>query len=214
MEAGTFTGSGFGMNTIKNMEWVFAGNEDFIDVIKGDAADNYFSGARGDDRMNGGGGDDRLFGGEGGDLLVGGDGDDRLEGDRDDTAGSSFSHGKDFLKGGDGNDTLLGGGNRDKLFGQAGADLLNGGDGDDILLGGSGKDTFQFSLGTDRVRDFEREVDKIDVSGGDSTASFHNLDEMSIREVQGAVMITAGASVLIIENITFTELRPADFIFT
>lgn len=64
-----------------------------------------------------------------------------------------------------GDDTLQGGGGRDLLVGGAGAD---------VLQGGSGADTFQFAAGDspvsgpDRILDFQRGLDRIDLAGVDA----------------------------------------------
>lgn len=73
-----------------------------------------------------------------------------------------------------GNDVLIGGAGNDVVFGQGGNDTLIGGTGDDILIGGSGNDTFKWMEGdqgtvgnaaSDRITDFVRGNDKIDIAG-------------------------------------------------
>lgn len=86
--------------------------------------------------------------------------------------------GNNTLSGGGGNDTLRGGAGRDRLEGGAGRDRLDGGAGRDDLFGGAGADVFVFArLGDsvrganrDRIADFARGSDKIDVSGIDANA--------------------------------------------
>ena len=126
-------------------DWLWGGGSD--DVMYGDAgndrlygqngADQLWGGA-GNDRLKGHGGDDRLEGGAGIDLLVGGAGDDQLYGRED----------NDWLLGGDGNDVLGGGTGNDKMWGGTGADYFFYGPAD----------------GTDIIKDFEDDIDKIDLT--------------------------------------------------
>src|SRR6187455_2495785 len=66
-----------------------------------------------------------------------------------------------------GNDSLSGESGADLLFGGNGNDNLTGGSGNDTLEGGAGHDTFAFAEGSgqDRIEDFTRGEDLIDVSG-------------------------------------------------
>lgn len=97
---------------------------------------------------------ERAFAGD--DILVGNRLGDRLEG---------FA-GRDILRGGRGNDDLFGG---------RGRDVIDGGAGADRLWGGSDADVFDFNAASDsapstrdRIRDFARGLDRIDVSGIDA----------------------------------------------
>jgi Ca2+-binding RTX toxin-like protein len=73
---------------------------------------------------------------------------------------------------------LVGNGGGDRIDGGRGGDALDGGLGSDRLFGGKGADRFVFdSLGDsakgsarDRIGDFERKVDEIDLSGIDADA--------------------------------------------
>lgn len=149
------------------------------DTLNGGGGKDTLSGGAGKDNLNGGAGDDTLKGGGGDDLLVGGGGRGR-----DQLVGGG---GDDTLKGGGGADRLLGGGNDDRLIGQGGGDFLDGGKGRDSLFGGAGGDTlkggagadrmnggggsdvFVFTSrdigGVDRIADFRRGVDKVDLTG-------------------------------------------------
>ncbi len=87
--------------------------------------------------------------------------------------------GNDVLDGGGGSDRLTGGAGADVLWGRTGNDALSGGAGRDVLIGGSGIDTLTGGAGTDRfefnaeisdperavdrITDFERGVDLIDL---------------------------------------------------
>ena len=90
-------------------------------------------------------------------------GDDRLEGSDLDDQLVAFN----------GNDAVIGKAGNDFLIGGPGSDTLAGGAGADSLVGGLGADSFAFDLTAlsdgaagilDRVMDFERGVDLIDVS--------------------------------------------------
>ena len=61
---------------------------------------------------------------------------------------------------------LNGGAGDDILNGGVGPDVLDGGTGNDQLFGQSGADSFVFALGyeADRVRDFEDDVDTIQIN--------------------------------------------------
>jgi serralysin len=112
---------------------------------------------------------DRLSGNDLANVLTGLEGNDTLEGDKgDDTLFGNA--GNDDLHGDHGDDILHGGAGRDTLSGGQGDDLLNGGAGDDVLSGGSGRDTFAFTEtgGKDRIVDFNRNQDTIDLSGLDA----------------------------------------------
>lgn len=132
-----------------------------------------------DDKVMAGGGDDMVWGGSGHDTIFGGNGHDTISG----------NNGKDFLDGGDGYDLLVGGYGDDFLRGGSGADRLVGGVGDDRLLGqlgadkligGFGGDTFLFRAFSDSkananqrdsILDFQRGIDKIDLSWIDADRS-------------------------------------------
>lgn len=95
--------------------------------------------------------------------------------------------------GGSGNDSLTGnvianslygGGGSDTLSGGGGNDTLTGGTGVDVLVGGDGADNFVFAAGDssaasgqhDRISDFAKGTDRIDISGIDAIASTGTLD--------------------------------------
>jgi serralysin len=94
----------------------------------------------------------------------------------------------DPMQGTSGNDTLNGGTGTQTLRGLAGDDMLNGGSGNDVLIGGvgkdrltggSGSDVFLFEsigdspadLGRDRITDFQRGMDKIELSALDANSA-------------------------------------------
>ena len=156
------------------------------------------------DRLIGGKGWDRLFGNDGADLLRGGPGRDRLEGgagaDRLRGEGGADrlfgGRGADDLRGGEGADLIRGGPGDDALRGGPGADTLAGGPGDDRLWGGRGADLFVFGPadGTDRVKDWEDGLDRIEL--GVAT-----LQDVTISDTAwGHARLSFGATVVIVEG--------------
>ena len=142
---------------------------DRANTIFGTGSADTINALRGNDTVRAGAGDDTVFGGFGNDVLYGDRGNDTLYGEQ----------GNDELFGGAGNDFLLGGAGNDLLEGGAGDDLLNGGTGFDLLTGGSGADRFVFTdvldslVGSsrDRITDFDRNADHIDLSGIDANST-------------------------------------------
>lgn len=120
--------------------------------------------------------DDQLFGNNLANVLSGGAGIDILYGDAGDDILDGGA-GMDALVGGSGNDRLYGGADSDVLTGGDGADRLYGGTGDDLLTGGAGNDVFVIAeLGQDRISDFRRGQDKIDLSGLDANSTTEDHD--------------------------------------
>lgn len=161
------------------------------DNLNGESGADVLDGGDGNDALNGGFGNDTMLGGAGSDTLLGMGDHDYIEGGAD----------ADRMVGGDGNDTLIGGSGNDTITGDAGDDVIQGGTGYDILIGKSGADTFVFdsaaemSDGTaDRIKDFERGRDIIDISGIDDersftfigTSAFSATGGMEIRYVMNA----------------------------
>lgn len=114
-------------------------------------------------------GNDTITGGDFGDRLTGRGGSDALYGGK----------GADTLDGGTGNDRLFGGADNDLLSGGYGADTMTGGAGMDDMTGGTGADSFVFkdisetakaTAKADIIRDFERGLDRIDLSAIDANA--------------------------------------------
>lgn len=104
-------------------------------------------------------------GSSGNNVLVGNDGANTLYG----------LNGNDTLSGGAGNDRLEGGKGEDRLNGGTADDVLVGGMGRDWLTGGAGRDVFVLATrddsknsGMDRILDFTRGEDRIDLSGIDA----------------------------------------------
>jgi len=114
------------------------------------------------DTLVSGNNSDTLSGLDGNDLLTGANGNDTLNG----------GDGNDTLNGDNGNDVLNGGAGNDTMSGANGDDRLNGGAGNDLMSGANGKDIFAFSEigGADRIVDFKRGDDKIDLSAIDAVS--------------------------------------------
>lgn len=169
----------------------------YNDVISGDAGNNIIDGGAGRDTLIGGAGIDtvsyatasaavtvnlllfRVGGAATGDTLLsfenitGSDFNDTLEGNLQ----------ANVIDGGAGNDTIRGGLGADSLFGGTGNDTISGGLGDDRITGGDGADRMDGGLGrdvfvfedtdgsTDRILDFNRGQDKIDLSAIDANGA-------------------------------------------
>ena len=167
---------------------------------------------------------ERAFGGSGADLLTGNAGTNRLRGGDGADVLSGLA-GADALLGQNGADQLLGGDGDDWLFGGTGKDVLDGGAGNDRLLGsidadrltgGAGDDAFVFEdfedfipvtgSALDRITDFVRGDDVIDLSGIDAngvlageqafkfggTSVVNALGELSYRFVGATTVISIG----------------------
>lgn len=117
--------------------------------ITGTSVNETIDGLAGNDTLDGQGGADTINGGDGRDRITGGAGGDKLYG-------------------GNENDWLFGGSENDRLFGGEGTDRLAGGTGNDVLNGGNGTDIFVFARGdgSDRVADFQDNVDELSFGGG------------------------------------------------
>ena len=194
--------------------------------LQGGAMADILSGRQGNDTLIGGAGNDRLIGGTGADQHLGGDGRDvasyqlatsGVQADltrvltgttRGEAAGDSFVSIENLI-GSAHRDWLGGDALANVIWGQGGDDGLVGRAGNDHLFGGTGADRFVFRTGydTDRIRDFQDNVDTIllgDFAGvtSASTALTH------ARQSGAHVVFDFGAGdVLVVENITLAALR-------
>lgn len=138
-----------------------------IENAKGGSGDDLLHGNGAANDLRGLGGADKLLGVNGKDFLKGGGGKDILRG-----GGQN-----DTLRGDKGGDKLFGDKGKDKMFGGGGNDKMIGGAGKDIMTGNAGSDTFRFlkagdsgtGSNSDVVKDFNRGVDKIDLSAVTAT---------------------------------------------
>ena len=106
---------------------------------------------------------ENVTGTQSGDTIIGDQVGNFLKGE----AGVDFisgNGGADTILAGDGNDTVLGGSGQDKIDGGRGRDILTGGDDADRFLYFSTGDSPVGSGARDTIRDFEKGLDKIDVS--------------------------------------------------
>ncbi len=207
------------------------------DILQGRWGDDTLIGGSEDDFLYGGLDTDWLEGGTGGDLLDGGDGTDtaiysgstsisinlftgtafggEASGDTltsiENITGSTFS---DYIAGDYADNRFEGGDGNDTLQGRWGADTLLGGLGNDRLFGGADIDLFVFEskFGQDKIMDFDKGVEKIDVSAV-SNASAGSL-HFSIG-ASGNLFADFGG-VDTIEFVGFSgigQVSAADFIF-
>jgi serralysin len=111
-------------------------------------------------------------------------------------------------------DRIAGNGGDDFIFGLRGTDRLGGGLGFDNLFGGRDADTFVFISGDtarDQVRDFENDVDTLDVAAWDVA-----FEDLRFRETDDGHLIVRGNSPgerFIIFNTTRDQITGDDFIF-
>jgi Ca2+-binding RTX toxin-like protein len=169
-------------------------------TLTGNAGDNRLHGYAGSDRLYGGAGDDRLIGDSGNDILYGGIGDD-------------------LGYGGAGNDVLNGDTGADRLFGAIGRDVMTG----DVGTAGGYDDVFIFTRTTDslnsalsdRITDFHRGEDKIDLSGIDAKSATVGNDAFSFittafTNVAGQLRLqTSGADTFVLGDVNGDSI--ADF---
>lgn len=117
----------------------------------------------------------------------------------------------DVIEGLEGNDRIIAKGGRDWVFGGAGNDTITGGAGNDVLAGGSGSDVFVFKgrAGNDRITDFERGADRIDLS--DYGMRFRDI----LREDKAAgALVTHNGGTILLEGIAAADLSASDFILS
>jgi Ca2+-binding RTX toxin-like protein len=160
--------------------------------FKGTRSDDSFRGGSGRDDFKGHGGNDWVWGGSGNDRMIGGTGNDHLEGES-------------------GHDRMFGGAGRDELRGGRGNDVLNGGQGNDDLGGGRGADTFVFerSFGRDRIKDFAKGQDHIDLRSVGVTS----FDEVNIAYTKKGAVITTDEGTIVLHNYEGRPLEQGDFVF-
>lgn len=113
-----------------------------------------------------------------------------------------------------GNDTFAGGDRSDYFSGYGGRDVLDGKGGYDVLSGGAGGDTFVFATGYghDRITDFGRGNDKIDLSDLAGISDFSDVKH-HLETSHGDLMIKVHSDWLILEHTHRGQIHEGDFIF-
>jgi len=103
------------------------------------------------------------------------------------------------LTGGAGRDQLIGGSGNDRLEGGAGNDILFDGAGVDTLIGGAGADVFIFHAdgAIDTILDFERGIDRIDLS---AFGRIYSMDALTYIERSNGAEICYGNETIIIQT--------------
>lgn len=125
----------------------------------------------------------------------------------------------DVIQGTAGAETLTGGPGADLIIGQGGNDRLRGGAGDDIILdgagsdrmwGGPGADIFVLSKdgANDTIEDFERGVDRIDMS---AMGRFYTVDGLDFKSTKNGARLSIDGETLIIKTADNSRLQPQDF---
>lgn len=180
------------------------------------------------DWIFGGAGDDHLYGGFGADVIAGEAGADSLHGglgfDIASYADASGGVVASLASGGSGGDAagdtfkgiegLVGSAFADRLIGDDGDNRIAGGRGKDVLSGGLGADRFDFDARAeagfgrvkDRIDDFARGSDKIDLGGIDARTSvagnqrFKFIGERDFTGAKGELHIVAKSSYLLVEG--------------
>jgi Ca2+-binding RTX toxin-like protein len=141
------------------------------DTLIGAAGADTIIGATGNDSLDGGAGDDSITGGSGSDTIIGEVGNDTVDG----------GAGADRLSGGSGSDTMIGGGDNDTITGGAGRDVLTGGLNNDVFKFTAMNEMTLSEATTDRITDFKRGQDKIDLSAIDASTVLTTDDAFIFR---------------------------------
>lgn len=121
------------------------------------------------------------------------------------------------LTGGALDDRLIGGAGNDTVQGGAGADFIHDGAGSDQLTGGVAADVFVFARDgqIDRVMDFEKGIDRLDVS---DWGRIFSASALTITSTATGAVISFGAEQLILtssngSSIAANSFSEADFLF-
>lgn len=213
------------------------------DQLYGDEGNDIIYGGPGNDRLYGWTGNDSLVGGDGNDVLSGDDGNDTLiGGNGNDTIYAGAGHdlieagaGNDWIFADGGNDTVYAGAGNDVIFAWEGHDLIYGGDGNDFISGEAGNDTIYGGKGNDEmyggagadrfviarydgidtIRDFVIGVDKVELTGFGTGATFNSIikDKLFYNGGRATIAFDDNNS-LNFDNIQVGSLSASDFIFS
>ncbi len=118
--------------------------------------------------------------------------------------------GRNNLSGTDGHDVLVGGAGNDTLDGRDGEDILVDGTGVDQLRGGAGADVFVFTADqqSDRIVDFERGIDRIDLS---QLGNIYSKAALDFERTSDGVIIRWQDETLEVLSSDGASLRARDF---
>lgn len=107
-------------------------------------------------------------------------------------------------------DRIMGGAGADTLRGMGGDDFLHDGAGADLLFGGAGADVFVFARdgAQDRVADFEKGIDRIDLS---DWGRIYSAAALTITATPTGALISYGAERLVIDSLSGQSLTAASF---
>ncbi|MDB5551540.1 MAG: hypothetical protein JWL86_1524 [Rhizobium sp.] len=116
-------------------------------------------------------------------------------------------------RGNDEDNTIIGNAGDNRLYGYEGYNTLAGGRGDDWLFGGSQQDTFVFGTGDghDAIKNFEDNVDYLDLSGWKGLSDLDVLLSHT-GEKNGDLIISFRGDQLTIESLTKAQLDAGDFV--
>lgn len=106
-------------------------------------------------------------------------------------------------------DQLIGSVVGETLSGLAGDDILLDARGNDVLIGGAGADLFVFTADgqTDQIADFERGVDRLDLSGFDF---LYDVSQLSITPTANGAILNFGNETIFVTTADAAPLTVAD----
>jgi len=192
--------------------------------LTGNELDNSLFGTLSVDTLNGGAGNDFLDGRSGADTLIGGLGDDRYFVDNvnevvTELAGQGFDRItttvnytlasgqsiESLIAGGVSGLRLTGNELANNLFGNTGANTLDGGAGNDVLSGLGGADVFMFgnAWGSDRVADFQNDVDTLNFS---NVTGLDDYSQLVVTQSGANSVISFGGNTLTVVNVLVADL--------
>ncbi|GAA4226544.1 Ca2+-binding RTX toxin-like protein [Sagittula marina] len=154
--AGTSVTTGFGTDSLENIENVTTGDGD--DTVVGDAGDNVFVTGAGADSVEAGEGDNTIDAGDGANDVTAGAGNDDV------TTGVD----NDIIDAGDGDNEVSSGAGNDDVTTGTGADVIDAGDGNNTVSSGAGADDITTGSGDDSVSS-GADADVVSVGDGANT---------------------------------------------